>query len=135
LELNRLRIKTADIEAKKEKQIMLSMDHFTFLRKEWEQEEKSISAISKVEHLIHNIGVIKGNLLNVIKKESRLTTSPPDIHEYIISSPEYCELLKSYEELKLSYQELQNVRERKKEGNAEDSVEVEEGRRDEREEK
>jgi len=51
-----------------EKQIMLSMDHFTFLRKLWAKDETLASAEEKVDRLIHNIGATKGHILNLIKK-------------------------------------------------------------------
>lgn len=45
------------------------------------------STDDKVDKLIHNVGSIKGHILNLIKKENELNVSPPEIRELVISSP------------------------------------------------
>lgn len=79
---------------------MLNMDHFTFLRKLWRQEEVAGSGEAKLDKLIHNVGAVKGHILNFIRKECQASHSSPEIRELVLSSPEYVYLLRKYEDLR-----------------------------------
>ncbi len=61
-------IKYKERQNKIEKQIILNMDHFTFLRKLWKKDQKIQKTESKVDKLIHNVGAIKGHIYNLIKR-------------------------------------------------------------------
>lgn len=65
-------IKRKEHEKKIEKQMMYNMDHYTFLRKLWKKDETLERSDSKVDKLIHNVGSIKGHILNLIKRENQL---------------------------------------------------------------
>lgn len=44
------------------------MDHYTFLRKLWKNDQKIEGTDQKVDKLIHNVGAIKGHIYNLIKR-------------------------------------------------------------------
>jgi hypothetical protein len=45
------------------------MTNLSFLVDLWKKDSMETSASAKVEKLIHNVGVIKGNILQIINKE------------------------------------------------------------------
>ena len=44
------------------------MDHFTFLRRQWADNDEVSNSKEHVEKLIHNVGSIKGHIHSIIKK-------------------------------------------------------------------
>lgn len=93
LQLDLLTLKATEKRRKKEREERQSMDHFTFLRKQWQDEEEPRSPQQQAERLIHNVGAIKGHINSLIRKESE-STSMPELHSLITQSPEYLALEK-----------------------------------------
>lgn len=77
MELDKLQIKVKEQEIKIEKQLQLNMDHYTFLRKIWKKDQQDSSSDNKVDKLIHNVGSIKGHIINLIKKQTHIYQSAP----------------------------------------------------------
>ena len=67
MQLDRLAVREGEERRRRDKEALSSMDHYTFLRRQWADEQVS-GAKEHVEKLIHNVGSIKGHIHSIIKK-------------------------------------------------------------------